>query len=191
MRLNGTLFDYDYEDFQARQFLAPGIAGTINTDAKITGAEIEFLAALSDNWLLSVNTAHIFDSSVDNITDALGLTRTRDMKQAPELQFNAYLQFTTEAFGGEFSAQVDYAYSDQYFSFLDNLGGGQVPSYDKMGASATWVSADDKWYVRGNITNLMDEEILISAFDFSAGSAYVQELYQAPRWFSVSFGVNF
>jgi len=191
VRLNGTLFDYDYEDFQARQFLAPGIAGTINTDAEITGAEIEFLAALSDNWLLSVNTAHIFDSSVDNITDALGLTRTRDMKQAPELQFNAYLQFTTEAFGGEFSAQVDYAYSDQYFSFLDNLGGGQVPSYDKMGASATWVSADDKWYVRGNITNLMDEEILISAFDFSAGSAYVQELYQAPRWFSVSFGVNF
>ena len=191
LRFNATVFDYDYKDFQAQQFLAPGIAGTVNTDAEITGAELEFIAALSDRWLLSLNTAHIFDSSVDNITDALGQTKTREMKQAPELQINGYLQFNTEAFDGGFSAQLDYTYSDQYFSFIDNFGGGMVPSYDKWGISATWISGSDKWYLRANITNLTDEEILISAFDFSSGSAYVQELYQRPRWASLSFGMNF
>ena len=53
------------------------------------------------------------------------------------------------------------------------------------------LSASETWYLRLNVTNLTDEEILISAFDFSASSAYVQELYLPPRWVSLSFGVNF
>ena len=70
-------------------------------------------------------------------------------------------------------------------------GGGLVPSHEKLGANVTWVNGTEKWYLRLNVTNLTDEEILISAFDFSASSAYVQELYQPPLWVSLSLGVNF
>ena len=68
---------------------------------------------------------------------------------------------------------------------------GLVPSYDKWGFNATWLSGSEAWYLRLNVTNLTDEEILISAFDFSSASAYVQELYLPPRWVSLSFGVSF
>ena len=191
VRFNATVFDYDYNDFQAQQFLAPGISGTINTTAEISGMELELWAALSDNWSVFLASSHLFDTNVDNITDALGLTRSREMKQSPDVQYNGYLQYAADAFGGTFTAQLNFVYSDQYYSFLDNLGGGLVPSYEKFGASASWVSGSGQWYLRANVTNLTDEEILISAFDFSAGSAYVQELYQPPRWYSLSFGVNF
>ena len=191
MRFNASIFDYDYEDFQAAQFLAPGIAGTINTDAEISGMELEFWAVPADNWTIFLASSIMFDTSVDNITDPLGITKSREMKQAPDLQVNGYVQYATEAWSGNFSAQVNFVYSDEYYSFLNNLGGGLVPSYEKFGASATWVDGSEKWYLRLNVTNLTDEEILISAFDFSTSGAYVQELYQPPRWVSLSFGVNF
>ena len=191
MRLNATIFDYDYKDYQAQQFLAPGVSGTINTDAEINGGELEFWAAPADSWTIFLATAFIFDSSVDNIRDTLGQVKTRQMKQAPDMQINGYVQYATDMLNGNFTAQLNYMYTDEYFSFLNNLGGGLVPSYDKWGANATWVSASEMWYLRLNVTNLTDEEILVSAFDFSASSAYVQEMYLPPRWVSLSFGVNF
>ena len=136
-------------------------------------------------------SAILFDTEVANITDTLGLTKSREMKQAPDLQLNGYIEYATEAFNGNLSAQLNFMYSDEYFSFLNNLGGGLVPSHEKLGANVTWVNDTEKWYLRLNVTNLTDEEILISAFDFSASSAYVQELYQPPRWVSFSLGVNF
>ena len=191
MRFNASIFDYDYKDYQASQFLAPGIAGTINADAEISGMEMEFWAAPADHWTIFLASSIMFDTSVANIRDTLGLTKTREMKQPPDLQINGYVQYSTEAFNGNLSAQLNFVYSDQYFSFLNNLGGGLVPSYEKFGANVTWVSDTEKWYLRLNATNLTDEEILISAFDFSASSAYVQELYQPPLWVSLSLGVNF
>ena len=190
-RLNATVFDYDYKDYQATQFLAPGVSGTINTDAEITGAELEFWGAPADSWTFYLSSAFIFDSSVDNIRDPLGIVKSREMKQAPDVQVSSYVQYATELWSGNISAQLNYTYSDEYFSFLNNLGGGLVPSYDKWGANATWLSGSETWYLRLNVTNLTDEEILISAFDFSSSSAYVQELYLPPRWVSFSFGVNF
>jgi iron complex outermembrane receptor protein len=190
-RFNATVFDYDYKDYQATQFLAPGVSGTINTDAEITGAELEVWWAPADKWTIFLSSAMLFDTSVNNIRDTLGIVKTREMKQAPDLQINGFVEYTTEAFGGNLSAQLNYVYSSEYFSFLNNLGGGLVPSYDKLGANATWVSDSEKWYLRLNVTNLTDEEILISAFDFSTSGAYVQELYLPPRWVSLSFGINF
>jgi iron complex outermembrane receptor protein len=92
MRFNASVFDYDYEDYQAAQFLAPGIAGTINTGAEITGMEMEFWAAPADNWTIFLASAILFDTEVANITDTLGLTKSREMKQAPDLQLNGYIQ---------------------------------------------------------------------------------------------------
>lgn len=191
MRLNATIFDYDYKDFQATQFLGPGATGTVNTDAEISGGELEFWFAPADSWTIFLSSAFIFDSSVDNITDPLGQTKTREMKQAPDVQVNGFVEYTTELWTGNFSTQLNYVYTDEYFSFLNNLGGGLVPSYDKWGFNATWLSGSEAWYLRLNVTNLTDEEILISAFDFSSASAYVQELYLPPRWVSLSFGVSF
>jgi iron complex outermembrane receptor protein len=191
MRFNATVFDYDYKDYQATQFLAPGVSGTANSDAEITGAEVEFWVAPSEKWTIFLASSFMFDTSVDNIRDTLGIVKTREVKQAPDFQLNGFIEYVTRAWGGDLSAQLNFVYSDEYFSFLNNLGGGLVPSYDKFGASLGWRSASDSWYWRLNITNLTDENILVSAFDFSASSAYVQELYQPPRWVSLNFGVNF
>ena len=191
MRFNASVYDYEYDGYQAHQFLAPGVSGTINADAEITGAEAEFWVTPSENWTIFLASAFIFDSAIDSIRDTLGNTRTREMKQAPDMQLNGFIEYAVPRWGGELLAQLNFVHSDQYFSFLNNLGGGQVPSYKKFGGSLTWRSPADAWYLRLNIENLTDEDILISAFDFSSSSGYVQELYQPPRWVSLNLGMNF
>jgi iron complex outermembrane receptor protein len=191
MRFNASVYDYDYQGYQANQFLAPGVAGTVNADGAVTGAEAEYWAAFSDNWTVFLASALIFDSSVEGIRDTFGNVKTREMKQAPDLQVNGFIQYTTRAWNGDLAVQLSFVHSAEYFSFLNNLGGGLVPSYEKLGASVGWRSASDRWNWRLNIENLTDEAILTSAFDFSASDGYVQELYAPPRWVSLTFGVNF
>lgn len=191
MRFNATLYDYDYEGYHAIQTLAPGVSGTINADANITGAEADYWATLGEHWSLSFSTALIFDSSVDDIRDNFGNVRTRKMKLAPDWQFNGFVRYGMSAWGGELTAQLNFAYTDEYYSFLDNLDAGRVPAYHLFGGSVSWRSPSEMWVLQLSVKNLTNRKILQSAFDFVESDGYGLELYQPPRWASLSFGIEF
>ena len=154
-RLNASVFDYDYEDFQS--FSQQGLNLIVfNTDAENTGAEIELIASPGGGL------EFLFGVSLQDATQkdvAFGpVTRDRAMPNSPDLTFNGLARYEWDAFNGTLAAQLDFNYIDER-----NLNGIDHPgliesSYTIANARLGWVSADGVWDASVWVKNFTDED---------------------------------
>lgn len=99
--VNGAAFFYDYQDYQVTDL--PGGTATVvqNSDAEITGLEVEFIGQLTDQFRLSGGVT-VLDSEYTDFT-SLDLANPfagpqslvgGQLNRAPEFTFNANAQYT-------------------------------------------------------------------------------------------------
>lgn len=111
-RFNGSVFYYDYKDYQA--FLFTGVGGVvINADATNVGIELELQTTpiegldimLSGSW---------FDAEVEDVPLRVDGPIAADVEPtyAPALQFAGLVRYEWSLFGGFASVQGDFSYSE-------------------------------------------------------------------------------
>ena len=134
VRLNGSLFFLDWEDMQleAFRFLTPGdlssnFEQTVNVDsAEATGVELELLAALTQRLTLSAGLGYL-DTEMSNnelvqITGGFNVdVDGLEIPKAPELTFNAALEYRVPVNGREFWFQLEVISRDGQFSDVESL----------------------------------------------------------------------
>ncbi len=187
-RLNGSLFYYDYTDYQA--FLFTGVGGVvINADARTYGVELElqtspvegFDAILSASW---------FDATVEDVPLRIGSAISRDVDPtyAPEFQFTAIARYEwpVAALGGRLHIAGDLSYSDQYFYNLRNFDADKFDSYVMVNLGAGWASEDGRWQARFKVNNLTDARAGIQGFDIATACGCNEIAFRAPRWYGVN-----
>ena len=191
-RLNGSVFYYDYSDYQA--FLFVGVGGVvINADAENYGAELElqttpvkgFDAMFSVSW---------FDATVKDILLRNGSPLPpRDVKPtyAPELQASMLLRYEWPGLGGLLNVRGDVSYSDKFFYNLRNFSADQFDSYTMVNLGVGWRSEDDHWQVGLDVRNVTDERAGIQGFDLAVLCGCNEVSYQPPRWYGVSVKRSF
>ena len=166
MRLNGTIFHYIYDDYQAFS-LAGGVPHVFNSNAHSTGAELEAFLSPSRNFD-AVLGATWQTSSVDKIpatdvqfgpelfpgapnsqycTNLGGVFRCdfpqkditgAELPNAPRFSFNYLFRYNFDAAGGNIAAQVDGVwYDDQFLEVTNGLGSVQK-AYNVTNASLTY-----------------------------------------------------
>ncbi|MFT5710933.1 MAG: iron complex outermembrane receptor protein [Halioglobus sp.] len=191
-RLNGSLFYYDYSDYQA--FLFVGVGGVvINADAETWGAELELQTTPIDGLDLLFNVAY-FDAKVLDIPLRFGSPLPpRDVKPtyAPELQATAMVRYSWSALGGELAVQGDVSYSDEFYYNLRNFDADKFDSYTMFNAMASWESSDQRWLATLAARNLTDERAGVQGFDLATLCGCNEVSYRAPRFVSVGMRYSF
>ncbi|MDC0404071.1 TonB-dependent receptor [Porticoccaceae bacterium] len=191
-RLNGSLFYYDYSDYQA--FLFVGVGGlVVNADAENYGFELELQtspmqgldAMLSLSW---------FDATVEDVLLRSGSPlppRDVDPTYAPELQVTGLVRYEWPAMGGMMSIQGDVSYSDEFYYNLRNFDADKFDSYVISNAQLGWVDSTANWQVSFAVRNITDERAGVQGFDLATLCGCNEVAYRDPRSFSLSIKREF
>jgi iron complex outermembrane receptor protein len=107
LRLNGSAFFYDYNDYQA--FLFEGFTSKIiNVDAEIYGGELEMIATPRDGLDIVMGVS-LLETEAQNVPMPNGAFANRELPQSPGLSFNALVRqnFSLGA-SGDLAVQADF-----------------------------------------------------------------------------------
>jgi len=119
--------------------------------------------------------------------------RGNKLPQAPEFKASAGIQYTAELPGG-FSVvpRFDLALTGESFGNIFNSPLTRVPSYFVMNAQVQLNGPDDRWFIRGYIQNISDNNAITGLYltDQSSGN-FVNIFTLEPRRFGVTAGIRF
>ncbi|MFZ8887171.1 MAG: TonB-dependent receptor [Steroidobacteraceae bacterium] len=189
-RINGSVFYYDYADYQA--FLFVGVGGVvINRDADNYGAEIEIQSSPAPGLDLVLNASY-FDATVKDVSLRNGSplpSRDVNPTYAPEFQATGLIRYAFDAFGGEMAVQADVSYSDEYYYNLRNFDADKFDAYTVANAQISYRTGD--WLATLALRNLTDERPGIQGFDLATLCGCNEVAYKAPRYYSLSLRKEF
>lgn len=188
--LNGAVYYYDYDDYQA--FVFSGSSGFVrNADAKYHGAELELLARPTANLDLVLNGSWI-DATVDDLEVANGVFRDVTPAHTPEWQFAGLARYTVpvDAFGGKIAVQLDASFTDDRFHNIRNFDAQRMDDFWLVNTRLSWLSADDRWEATFFVNNLFDEVYVHTGFDLATLCGCAEEAYGKPRWYGARLRLN-
>ncbi|MCP1471620.1 iron complex outermembrane receptor protein [Sphingobium sp. OAS761] len=217
LRLNGTVYHYMYDDYQAFS-LAGGVPRIYNSDAHATGAELEAFWSPSPRFD-AVFGATWETSSVDSIpatgvqfgpeffpgapdtqycTNIGGAFRCEfpqanitkaELPNAPRFSFNYLLRYNVDVAGGNLAAQVDGVwYDDQFLEVTNGLGSLQK-AYNVTNASLTYKHKGTGASITAWGRNIFDKAY--RAYALNLGILGVTSIYAPPTTYGVTLRVPF
>ncbi len=193
-RLNGAIYYYDYQDYQA--FSLEGLTTFVfNTDSEVKGAELELQASPMNGLDIILGAAYIDNVVGDAYRLPSGETIDRVSVMTPEWSFNGLARYEWATLGGTLAIQGDFNYMDEHFFQLKNSPVGTEDAYTLVNARITYTSGSGDWQVAGFIDNLTDEEYRTMTFDLAGtpatgGFGLTENYYGTPRWWGVTVGYN-
>ena len=165
---------------------------------EVYGLEVQFTAAITDNFTLRGNGSYLHseynkfvaDTNDDGVDD-VDLSNA-DVNRAPEYQWNLDAIYEHDLFGGNMRWLLNANYTDESIFVYSVLG----PQYDGMtddvtllNASITYTAQDGKYFVRAYGKNLTDETYRIG--ELPVADLWTFAYYGEPQTFGLEFGVNF
>lgn len=219
LKINGTLFHYLYDNYQAFS-LAGGTPQVTNSDARSTGAELEvfwspsprFDAILGATWQ---------KSSVDEVPGAAQQAGPELFPGAPDAQYcvnqggfflcdfpqdvitkakfpnaprfslNYLLRYNVDvpALGGNVALQVDGAWYDKQYLEVTNGPSSLQPSYNVTNASLAWKHDRTGIGLQAWVKNLFKEEYRL--YTLNLGILGTTSVYAPPRTYGLTARLEF
>jgi iron complex outermembrane recepter protein len=174
VRLNGSVFQYDYKDLQVQAFITPGVTDITNaSDAEVKGVELE-LQARPTAALTVGATLNYLDATYKNFPAAPITGGTFDatgkrLNSSPKTSYTGFAQYE---FGlgerGSLNLRGEYSWKDRQFFTVVNDAIQTTPSYGLANASVSYLSPGENWQLILFGRNLTDEEYLVSTGGFTA-----------------------
>lgn len=176
LRLNTSLFYYDYDDVQFATFLPIDgqqfFAIQNATDARITGGELELEAHPATGLSISAGIGYV-DSEYTDLRYLGGPPMDGVFPKTPRWKGVLSGQYAFEAAGGSFIARADYSWRDDFFHDVVNGASTAQEAYGLLGARLTY-APNASWEIALSGTNLTRQEYFEHAFYAeAAGSAIV------------------
>ncbi|WP_240704659.1 TonB-dependent receptor [Croceicoccus sediminis] len=217
LRLNGTLFHYIYDDYQAFA-LTGGVPFVTNSDAKSTGAELEafwspsrsFDAVLGATWQTS---------SVDEVRgpgEQFGpeffpgapdaeycsnqggfffcdypdnFITDAEFPNAPRFSFNYLLRYNFDIADGNTALQVDGVWYDDQYLEVTNGRSSLQKAYNVTNASITYTHDDSGASLQAWVRNIFDKEY--RAYTLNLGILGTTSFFAPPTTYGLTLRVPF
>ena len=190
-RFNGSVFYYDYADYQS--FLFTGVSGVvINADADNIGMELELQTSPMQGLDIMLSAAW-FDATVKDVPLRVDGPIRRDVNPtyAPEFQFTGLIRYEWPAFNGRMYVGSDVSYSDEYFYNLRNFDADKFSDYTMVNARIGWIDANDRLEASLKMKNVTDERAGIQGFNIATLCGCNEISYQPPRWYGINLRYSF
>lgn len=181
--LNGSVFYYDYTDYQSFKFV--NFASVVaNNPATIKGAEIDLHLRPATGFELSAGMSYV-DATVKNVivSNALGAAvLSRKPPYTSKWQGNIAANYAIPLAGGELNLNANAQYRSSFFFSLTNFDATKVKSYALVGARVSWTTPDEAWDFAILGKNLLDKRYKTVGFDLSDFGGLSQVGIGEPRW---------
>lgn len=193
IRINGAAFVTKYADIQVTFFDVLGGPITANAgEADINGIELEVSAIITDGLLFEFGYGFL-DAEYTSINPIEGLSLPIDVNSelvnTPEHSINASLEYRKEFGNNEFSARIDYAFTDDIFNDSQNSQFLFQESNSLVNASATY-TIDYDWDITVFVENLTDERVLETG-NSNFGLGFHEARFNRPREYGVTVRYKF
>jgi iron complex outermembrane recepter protein len=202
LQINGTLFYYDYTNYQAQvpyvDASSPGGFGfeiENAATAKIYGAELETSWAPATSDRIDLNLSYLHARYGDFVyTNSSGtVDRTgRTPPNAPTWSgLVSYQHFWDLASGANVTARLDVRYSSTYDSSIDIIehDWDVQKSFSRSDFSLMYTPSSQRWNLRAYVRNIENKAQLI--FAQAPLSSVYAAMVSAPRTFGLSATVRF
>lgn len=217
LKINGTAFIYDYNDYQAFSVVG-GTPQVENTDAKSHGAELEVFWSPTPALDVILGGSYL-DTEVEEVSgpgqqfgpeffpgapDAGDCVNQggffecnfpqasitdAEFPNAPKFSFNYLFRYNIDAIGGNIAAQFDGAYYDDQFLEVTNGPSAVQPAYNVSNVSLNWTDADDKWEASIYAKNVFDTEY--RGYALNLGILGTTSYFAPPRTYGASLKRSF
>lgn len=190
-RINGSVYYYDYDDYQG--FFFNQIAGWVqNVDAEYKGVELEFFSSPTEALSLTLNFSYI-DAEIYDVQLGPGIFVDSEPSFTPAVQVAglARYEWPQPAFGGQVYLQGSFNYADEFYDNIRNFDASKMPDYFIGNLRAGWTSADDHWDAAIFVNNVADERYFTIGYDLSNATGSNSLVPGKPRWFGVTVRYNY
>lgn len=168
LRLNAAVFTNDYEDIQLLVRTVDPVTGSFLSvlqnaaEASVDGIELEATALVSDRVTLGFGLGHL-DAEYDDTGGAIEITEDSELAQTPEWNVNASVRYEHPlADGAAIATRLDYGYTSSYFQDAANTASLEEGGYSLLNFRSAYRSPEDTYEVAAFVTNLLDEEYIVS-----------------------------
>lgn len=187
LRFNIAYFDLDYDDLQVF-FLADNVLNTANANAEVSGVELDFAAAITENFTLTGSYANLDGEYTEYQLEDADFSGN-DLSRAPDETWTLTGRYSTAFQSGALLDLVaTVSYTSKYFMEASNDLRSIQESFEVWDASANYTSADGAWTVSIWGKNLDDE--LYAAHKILGTFGGVTNLWAPPRTYGASFNYN-
>jgi len=190
-RLNFATYYYDYQDFQAFQFV--GTSGAIfNADANYLGGEIELMASPLDNLEVALGFSYI-DAEVEDVLVTVNTPRDVEPTFTPDIQFNgmARYRWPVPVLGGSLSVQLDGNHASSSFFNINNFDAHRMDGYWIGNARLRWRSPGERWELGAFVRNFTDTVAQNSGFDLATICGCDEFSRTEPRWWGLNLRFHY
>jgi iron complex outermembrane receptor protein len=194
VRLNASLYHYDYKQMQTNAFL--GIASfQLNKDATVTGGEIELIAKPSANLELS-GSLGLVDGKVKDVQWRLPNAATQptyrdtELPNAPKVSASVQAKYSWEMAGGNAFALLNQSYRSATYGELENNPVQRVPAYSLTNVRFGYSPASGKWQAGLYVNNVFNKEYF-TYIGFVSSIRIAQQFPGRPRWIGAYFNYSF
>ena len=179
-----------------------GVNFTTNLgEAESKGMELEMLAAVTDNFTVSLAAGYT-DATFQDDVESAGIESGDNLADVPEWTANITLDYVIPVANGEYFAVFNYNYVDETLELPGQSGddisgngiisGNSKPDYEILNLRLGYASSNN-WEILVYAENLTDEEAIYSYSDalaFNIG-AYDRTVRNRPRTIGTSFTYKF
>ena len=184
VRLNGAVFSTDYTAIQVQVFTSVAPVTTNAGSASIDGFELEGQFVPGNGWLIDFGIGYV-DAGFDEIDQATTfLSTSSEFERVPEWSLNAALskEFETGS-GSVVIARIDWSYRSDTFNDSFNTPIIAQDSYSVLNANLAWLSAEEHHRVTLGVTNLTDEDYLVTGISGDAFQSYEGIFAREREWY--------
>lgn len=187
LRINSSVFLYDYKDFQTFNYEFVGGVLT-NEDARVYGAELEMTFQPTENFDFSINGAYL-QSKIKNVsspTPTGAYTADRDFAFAPKWTLNGQANYRVPFNDGKLlTFHADFNYRTRVFTDNFNNPGASLEAYFKANAAVT-LKYNDQIELTGYVRNITDRKNTVYSGAAFSSVGILQARYAQPRTFGGS-----
>lgn len=187
LRLNTSVFYYDYNDYQT--FAWEGIGGLLtNQDASSYGAEMEIQALPIDNLQISLSGSWL-ETNIRDVASGIPGGGTyvadREMSNAPRWTANGAVTYTLPVSAlSDLIFHWDWNYRSSRFTNNFNDPSVNLSGYFRHNANITY-QLNGNWQIQGFVRNIGNNLAPSKAFQFN-DLGYVQYIFAEPRVYGAS-----
>ena len=115
-----------------------------------------------------------------------------ELAGSPEFSAKLGVQYTIGIGGMQLIPRLDYYWRDSFYARIFNRPIDKTDSWDVLNAQVTLESANDSWYVRGFINNVMDDDNITGMYVTDASSGLFTNVFALdPRTYGLALGYRF
>lgn len=193
VRLNASVFHYDYKNIQLSQTAdcngGPCLVTSNAGKASVSGVELEGVVAPDDRNKLDFSVAWL-DAHYTDFEPLAGIDwKDKKLDRSPSWTISAGYTYTVPlANDGRVSAGVRTRVSDSYvIAALGNATQHRQPGYTKTDLTLTYTAPESRWYIQGFVRNLEDEIVVSSVTSGNFASVQIAD----PRTYGMRAGFKF